>query len=289
MKLALGTVQFGMDYGVGKACRRVAQSEAGEIIRRAKMYGIDTLDTAIGYGESESVLGYLGLRGWKVVTKLPPVPDYCPNIYKWVSNQVQESMSRLKVRHLYGLLLHYPNQLLGAQGEELYKALQIIKLQEQLVDKIGFSIYAPKELDDIFNKYPIDIIQAPLNILDRRLVESGWASLLNQLGVEIHARSLFLQGLLLMSSSQRPIKFNVWHEVWTAWDTWLNEVGLTPLEACLGYMNELPQIDLAVIGVQSVDQLDEILAGVSFRLPSLPKFGVLSDQRLINPATWNKL
>jgi aryl-alcohol dehydrogenase-like predicted oxidoreductase len=289
MKLALGTVQFGMDYGIGNACGRVVKSEAGEIIRHAKMFGVDTLDTAIAYGESESILGCLGLKGWKVVTKLPPLPDDCSDVYKWVSNQVQQSMTRLKVNHLYGVLLHYPNQLLEGQGKKLYKAMQIIKLQDGLVDKIGFSIYAPKELDDIFNKYPVDIVQAPLNILDRRLVESGWVSLLNRLGVEIHARSLFLQGLLLMSPSQRPIKFNAWHEVWTVWDAWLNEVGLSPLEACLGYVNELPQIDLAVIGVQSVDQLDEILAGVSFRLPSLPKFGVLSDQRLINPATWNKL
>lgn len=287
-KLALGTVQFGLAYGISNTTGRVTLQEAAAILQRAKTCGLDTLDTAIAYGESEKVLGKLGVRSWEIVSKLPALPNDCLDIQQWVQDEARQSMARLGVSQLHGLLLHRPSQLLENCGTELYEALQAVK-EQGLVSKIGVSVYGPDELDLLFDRYSIDLVQAPLNILDRSLVESGWASRLHAAGVEVHTRSAFLQGLLLMPSDQRPAKFGYWPEIWSEWSRWLTETGLSPLQACLRYTCSLPDIDRVVVGVDTASQLDEIITAAEGTLPSLPAFKPLQDQRLINPASWNQL
>lgn len=288
MKLALGTVQFGLDYGVANANGRVSLEEARTIINRSHQLGIDTLDTAVAYGDSESVLGNLKVQSWKVITKLPTVPENCKNITRWVKEQVSESLNRLQLNRAYGLLLHRPNQLHESYGPDLFAALTSLKASG-LVNKIGVSVYGVEELSELYDKYVFDLVQAPLNILDRSLIDSGWAERLQNDGVEVHTRSAFLQGLLLMPKGKRPIKFERWDDIWTEWDNWLRETGLTPLEACLRYATGLDCVDRVVVGVNTVDQLDEIMGALAGNLTSLPHFKKIEDNRLINPSTWNQL
>ena len=288
MKLALGTVQFGLDYGVANTSGRVTVQEAGAILQHAQACGLDTLDTAIAYGDSEAVLGQLGIERWNTVTKLPAVPDDCQDVAQWVYEQIQQSMARLGVRQLHGVLLHRPAQLFEKMGPALYGALKSVKAQGK-TRKIGVSVYGPAELDVLFDAYALDLVQAPLNILDRGLVKSGWAGRLHDAGVEVHTRSAFLQGLLLMPATQRPGKFNPWANVWRAWDRWLEQEGFTPLQACLRYVSNLPQIDRVVVGVDTAAQLQQIVQAADGKLPILPEFPDLQDTRLINPASWNQL
>lgn len=288
MKLALGTVQFGLDYGVANTSGRVTVQEAGAILQRAQACGLDTLDTAIAYGESETVLGQLGIERWNTVTKLPAVPDDCQDIALWVNEQIHQSINRLGVRQLHGVLIHRPAQLLEKMGPALYGALQSIKAQGK-TRKVGVSVYGPAELDALFDAYALDLVQAPLNILDRGLIESGWADRLHDAGVEVHTRSAFLQGLLLMPAGRRPAKFSPWANIWRAWDGWLERQGLTPLQACLRYVTNLPQIDRVVVGVDTAAQLQQIVVAANGKLSTLPEFPDLQDTRLINPASWNQL
>ncbi len=288
MKLALGTVQFGLDYGVANTSGRIVLDEANSILQLASESGMDTLDTAIAYGDSEAVLGQLGVQPWNVVSKLPGVPEDCGDVALWVRQQVQGSLSRLGVSRLYGLLLHRPGQLLEKTGPALYEALQSLKV-DGVVCKTGISVYGPAELDALFDKYQFDLIQAPFNILDRGLVESGWAARLQSAGVEVHTRSAFLQGLLLMSSEQRPSKFDRWQSIWQEWSRWLQETGLTPLQACLQYAVSHPNIDRVVVGVDTSAQLKEIIRAADGKLAILPSFAPLLDERLVNPAVWNQL
>ena len=285
MKLALGTVQFGMNYGVANNSGRVARQEVGAILQGAQASGLDTLDTAIAYGDSEAVLGQFGMRHWKVVTKIPAMPDGCQDIPRWLHEQIHQSMRRLGVSQLHGVLLHRPAQLFGKSGPALFGALQSIKAKG-MTRKVGVSVYGPAELDVLFDAYELDLVQAPLSILDRGIVESGWASQLHDASVEVHTRSAFLQGLLLMPARQRPAKFGKWANVWRVWDGWLEQEGLTPLQACLRYVTNLPQIDRVVVGVDTAAQLHQIIEAAAGNLPNLPKFGELPDERLINPASW---
>lgn len=288
MKLALGTVQFGLNYGVANTSGQVSSEVASDILQHAHQSGIDTLDTAIAYGESESVLGHIGVQPWKVVTKLPAVPDVCTDVTQWVQAQVQGSLGRIGIDSLHGLLLHRPGQLLEDIGAELFAALQSLKA-DGLVAKVGISVYGPAELDALSGRYTFDLVQAPLNILDRSLVDSGWAQRLKKDGIEVHTRSAFLQGLLLMPKEKRHAKFDRWKDIWSEWDQWLAETGLSPLQACLRYANKLDCTDRVVVGVDNVAQLEEIIAAAEGVLPSLPQFKVLQDDRLVNPATWNQL
>jgi aryl-alcohol dehydrogenase-like predicted oxidoreductase len=288
LKLALGTAQFGLNYGVANTAGRIDFEMANKVLTKAQNFGLDTLDTAVSYGDSESILGSIGVEHWKIISKLPEYPIGVLDLANWAEKHVLDSLRRMGVHKLYGLLLHRPGQLLGDRGPELYNALVNLRATG-LVSKIGISIYSSNELGPLLDKFTFDIVQAPLNILDRNLVESGWAHNLKAAGVEVHARSVFLQGLLLMPADMRPSKFDRWANIWQEWDRWLKSSQLTPLEACLRYASASDFVDRMVVGVDSVSQLEEILRFSDDPLSSLPVFKQMQDVRLINPASWSQL
>jgi aryl-alcohol dehydrogenase-like predicted oxidoreductase len=169
-RLALGSAQFGAVYGIANSVGQVPIFEIEKMIRYAREAGLDTIDTAISYGDSEDRLGDVGVSGWKVVTKLPAMPESAIAA-TWVSSQVKGSMKRLNVSCLYGVLLHHPGDLLGVQGSAIFEALEALQ-REGLVEKIGISAYGPDEVEAVTTRFPINIVQAPLNIIDRRVQES---------------------------------------------------------------------------------------------------------------------
>ena len=288
MRLALGTAQFGLNYGISNQAGQVTHEEVIAILRLAKAIGITTLDTATGYGESEQRLGEIGATDWKIVTKLPAIPENCTDIYQWVNNAVNGSLHRLKVNNLYGLLLHRPQQLLEKDGDQLYSALQRLK-QENIVKKMGVSIYDPSELDALSDHYKFDLVQAPFNAFDRRLIESGWMRKLSEQGVELHVRSIFLQGLLLMSKTNRPAKFDRWINLWNDWEDWLRVSGLSATEACVRYALSFSEISEVVVGVDSEQQLSEIILASNGSMPELPSHISSNVRDLLNPASWQHI
>ena len=289
MKLALGTVQFGLDYGVANTDGKMDITTMISILQRARAKGIDTLDTAISYGESEKRLGMANVKDWHIITKLPEIPDGCTSINTWILNQVQKSLLRLRVTRISALLLHRPDQLLESNGVEIWKALQDLK-QKNIVKKIGFSVYDCNQLDALWDSFQPNIVQMPYNLLDQRFLISGWMEKMNDAGVEIHVRSIFLQGLLLMSKSDRPEKFNHWKEIWEVLDAWLLEYDITAVEAAISFAMDNPYIDKMVVGVDNVQQLEEILSIILKRkIVHPPKSLHTSDVRLINPSQWNSL
>lgn len=286
MKLALGTVQFGVNYGVANQAGQVSLTAAKKIVGYALNNGIDTLDTAIAYGESEQRLGEIGVRDWKIISKLPPIPGEVTRIGEWVFETLLGSLARLNISCLYGLLLHRSQELCGPHGEAIYNALIELKKQGK-VRKIGVSIYSPDELDILWSKFKFDIVQAPFNVIDRRLSESGWLKQLFESDVEVHTRSAFLQGLLLMNSADRPTSFNYWQSIWDKWNDWLTENELTPLQACLAFVTSQPEISRVVVGVDSLMQLQEILANLTTSQFEFPSSISSNDEKLINPSYWN--
>ena len=288
MKLALGTVQFGMRYGVANSVGQVSEVAAEAILKQASLLGVNMLDTAIAYGSSEEVLGKFAQTEQNIVTKLSAIPETERDPKNWIIGQFDGSLERLRVSRIYGLLLHRPDQLLGPNGAEIYDALAELKARGS-VQKIGVSIYSPDELEPLLERYNFDLVQATLSILDRRILETGWAGRLKENGIELHTRSAFLQGLLLMPKDQRPVRFERWKSIWEEWDQWLSDTGLSPLQACMRFTVQQPLVDRVVIGVDSTAQLLEIVGALDGIIKKLPKFEDLSDTRLINPATWNQL
>jgi len=285
-RLALGTVQFGLRYGVANQGERVSLEEAARIVRHARDGGLDTLDTAIAYGDSELRLGEIGIGGWRVVSKLPDPPTGCADVRGWVEESTTRSLERLKIPCLSGLLLHRAANLATTQADELYSAMQGLK-SRGLVRKIGISIYGPEELDECGARFPLDLVQAPFNIVDRRLHTSGWLARLKSRGTEVHTRSAFLQGLLLLPPHRRPRGFDRWKSIWNAWDGWLAGAKLSPISACLGFPLRYPQIDRVVIGVDDLTQMLALLAYEAACLAEPPIELASEDLDLINPSRWS--
>jgi aryl-alcohol dehydrogenase-like predicted oxidoreductase len=286
-RIALGTAQFGFDYGVANETGQVGRNDAARLLSVASAAGINTLDTAISYGESEKRLGEIGVGGWRVISKLPAVPESTTDVSGWVSSSVQGALARLGISRLHALLLHHPQDLLSPRGPELYAALLEAR-ENGLVTGIGVSVYDPAELDDLPGRYAVDLVQAPFNVLDRRLEASGWLRRLRAARVEVHTRSTFLQGLLLMEAELRPPQFDVWSDLWRVWDAWLAERSQSAVQACLGFVLGHQEIDRVVVGVDCVAQLEEVIRVVDSGCAAAdyPPALESTDIDLINPALW---
>lgn len=284
MKIALGTVQFGLEYGVANTKGRVSENTAQDILRLARELGVDTLDTAAAYGTSEEVLGRSGVDAFKVISKVPSGTGQVGKPASWVKYSISQSLSHLGCESIYGLLLHQPLDLLQPNGRELYDTLVDIKKQG-LAEKIGISVYGPDDLDKLA-AFDFDLVQAPMNILDRRIKNSGWLEKLSKQGAEVHIRSAFLQGLLLMHAPQRPEYFKPWRSLLSEYDNWVAVHKLTPLQACLGYLNDHPEINNIVVGVDTPSQLREIVSAANAPTPTVPESIQTNDLNLINPALW---
>jgi aryl-alcohol dehydrogenase-like predicted oxidoreductase len=283
--LALGTVQFGLRYGVANDSGQVPAAVVSAILTRARQAGLDTLDTAVGYGESESSIGAAGVSSWRVITKLPPLPDDVPDVHEWIEKQVAGSLQRLRITQLDGLLLHKPADLYGTSGPAYLAALHALKARGS-VRSCGVSIYDPAELDRLWTLWQPDLVQAPCNVLDRRLIRSGWLARLAEQGVRVHLRSAFLQGLLLMPASRRPAWFARWQPMLDRWLGWCGEHGVTPLEAAMGFAQGLRGIERVVVGVDSLSHLEQILAAAAVKAAEPPDEISSDDHDLIDPSRW---
>jgi aryl-alcohol dehydrogenase-like predicted oxidoreductase len=285
-KLALGSVQFGMPYGVASGYKQASFEDVVTILQSARKSGIHTLDTAINYGDSETILGRVGVNDWDIVSKLPAIPENTSDITAWLNESVNSSLERLNVPSLYAILLHQPEQLLSSQGEALYTSLTALKAQG-IVKKIGISIYDVSILDEIEHRFPQDLVQAPFNILDRRIETSGWLDTLYNRNIELHIRSVFLQGLLLMGSFSRPKSFNKWNNIWSNWDEWLRGENITALQACLSHALANDKISKVIVGVDNQKQLIDIINASKDRAIEIPAEFISTDVELIEPSRWS--
>lgn len=284
MKLGLGTVQFGLDYGVSNTGGRTPADEARRILEYAASVGIQVLDTSPSYGASEQVLGTISTvpQPFKVVTKTRPHVSTPIEL----RTDFEESLRRLSRSSVYGLLAHRSSDLLSGNGEAVYE--ELLRLKEKgLVEKIGVSVYAAAEIDALLEKYSIDLLQIPFNVLDQRLLFSGHLHRAKEKGIEIHARSIFLQGLLLMPPESLNDNFKSIEDHLKSYRRFIAERGLTPVSAALGFALKVPEIDVVLCGVNTLSQLEQIV-GAALSNANVLEFGkfAIHEERLLNPALW---
>ena len=290
LKIALGTVQFGVDYGINSINGQVQYDELNKILNYARSHNVTMLDTALAYGNSEQALGDANTQDFKIVTKTRHFESdsiHSKEVELLVGDFYQ-SLKLLRRKNVYGLLMHNADDLLKPGSDQLFKCLQNLK-QKDLVTKIGVSVYTTDQLQRIINSFDVDLIQLPFNILDNRLVDSGVFSVLDKRDIEIHARSVFLQGLLLMTEQSRPRRFDRWGSIWKLWHEWLSDNKLTALEATIRHVISVPEISKALVGVDSKDQLRDIIKVTDGDLPSIPEGILTNDPDLLNPVNWSAL
>ncbi len=287
--LALGTAQFGLDYGVANRHGKPNKAEISEILEIAHNEGIKIIDTAISYGNSEEVLGEIGVEGFKVITKIPPVSHTNKNrVCTWMLEQISCSLERLRQDSIYAVLLHSPSDMSGELSEEIKNGLNILK-QKNLVQKIGVSIYRPKDL--ILNRKLISsgVVQAPISIMDRRFLEKSTLNNIADSDCELIARSAFLQGLLLMNPDELDERFSRWQPLFRSFSEWCRKLRVTRLSACLALFNHFSGISRVVLGVETPRQLQEILHAWEDS-QSIPLYDCFTDDEdLLLPMNWQPI
>lgn len=273
-KLVLGTVQFGLQYGVNSVGRPSKEAVKG-ILAAASKGGITTLDTSSAYGNSEEILGdcITPTERFKIVSKYPKGETSVVEMFNG-------SLQRLKVDKLYGYLLHH---------FEVYKNNpavwnEFVDLKESgKVSKIGFSLYSPEELEIILeNKSSFDLIQVPFNIFDRKFLP--YIKELHERGIEIHVRSTFLQGLFFMDRNALPEKLAPLRENLLQLDDYSKKTGLSISEIALNFNLHNPYIDGVLIGVDNVSQLQINLSSVKDKPIDLEID--VKEKELLNPVNW---
>ena len=274
MKLGLGTVQFGQAYGVSNMRGQLPPAEAAAILHRAATAGITLLDTAANYGAAESVLAGLNTAPFRIVTKTINLK----NGLDAVVARARQSALTLKADTL---LVHAAADLADAT---LWPALQKLK-SEGVFRKIGISAYVADDPTTLAARFKPDVMQLPFSLLDQRLLADGTLGRLKEMGVEIHARSLFLQGLLFLDDL--PTKLQQAAPHLKSIKAKIAATGATPLAAALGFVLARPEIAFGVVGVTSLGELDEILAAAAYPLPDLDWAAMaLTDEVVLTPSLW---
>ena len=283
-RIVLGGAQLGLPYGILNGGETLSREEVARILDTAVDHGIDSIDTAIAYGQSESIIGETSQNRFNIISKLPPLPVDISNVSEWVHSQVQGSLSRLKCTSLDALLLHRPQDLTGAQGVELYAAIESL-MAEKMIHRFGVSIYSPDDLEGIIDTFEIHVVQAPLNVFDRRIL--GVTDQLSALNIEVHVRSVFLQGVLIASPQDRPHRFEPWSEHFALFDEWVRSSGVSAMACCMGFALQQPGIAKLVIGTTSAESLDEIMNSTPNSVLEVPTHLQSSVEQLIDPRFWN--
>ena len=292
MKIGLGTVQFGLDYGVSNPQGITPAAEVKDILTLAWNSGITILDTAVAYGMSEEVIGQSTPEGisFKIVSKTPLFKK--DRIGKADATRLKriflQSLKRVKQPAIYGLLVHHANDLLVPGGPYLWQTMEDLKAAG-LVKKIGVSVYSPREIEELSEKYHLDLIQLPVNVFDQRMIQGGYLRNLKDLGIEIHSRSVFLQGLLLMTPEEISPYFDPIRPMIMRYHSAIKKQRISYLAAALGFVYQQPEIDHIIVGVNNQSHLKEIIKVVhNIETMSVLDFSgyAVHEESIINPSLW---
>jgi len=286
-KIILGSANFEQIYGAKK--NYINKSEIKKLLNLASRNKVKTIDTSSLYNRSEKIIGQLNNNRFKIISKIPKKPKNIKkkNIKKWLKQIAMISLKNLKIKKFECLLLHSANSLLNKNADEIYKSIKNMKTNG-LTNKIGISIYDFNTLDKILKKFKFDLIQAPLNILDQRLIETGFLEKLKKRKIEVHVRSIFLQGVLLLKHGQLPKKLKKLTNYWIIWEKWLKKNKLNSLQVCLSFVRDQHKLDGIVVGCNNKNQLNQILKSKhrknNFSIPDLN----IKNRKLIDPREWIK-
>ena len=282
--MLIGTAQFGLPYGITNQEGHLSLAEVQQILDTARSHHIYGLDTAAMYGNAERVIGEAGSANFNIISKLKPLNDAnCNNLEYFVRQEIASSLEHTRKDRFYGYLVHQVDNLV-VHGRALWKAMEAVR-EAGLTEKIGYSLYSPKQLEQVFSRFLPDLVQLPMNILDREFHRTGWLKRLKENGVEVHVRSAFLQGLLLIDAEAQAERFPAYKQLWSTWQAFLHEQRISALEACLGFLNTIEEIDEVVVGVTSAAELEQILQFYNSSV-EVPESLSTQDPLLIYPYNW---
>ena len=293
MKLALGTAQFGNKYGITNSSGILVQKQANKILDVARENSVEFLDTAPSYGRSEKIIGrsIQATDKFKIISKTIKFED--EQISKSEIKKLEEnfflSLERMKQESIYAILVHRPSDLKKKGGEKIFEKLIEFK-NKNLVKKIGISTDNKNDLEFLVETFSIDIVQIPINIFNQTFINGKVLAGLKKKKIEIHARSIFFQGILLHKSKKKNQVFDFFDPYLSKLKNELKNRKINILDCALKFVDQNESVDVGIVGVLNDKQLIEI---IKIHKKKIPKIDFLDDFRInsqyVNPSLWNNL
>ncbi len=274
-KICLGTAQFGYRYGLIKK-NKISLKEIKKILSYIKKKKIDYLDTALSYGKSQKIIGNFKTKNLKIISKIT-----IKSSSKNISEELKTILKELKTKKIYALLIHNSEILLKKKYSYIFKQLTDLK-KKKLIKKIGISVYNPKVLNKILKKFKFDLVQFPGNLFDTRFLKN--LDNYKSAGLELHVRSVFLQGVLLINNT--PMRLRKYSNILNRYYKFLNNNDIDPIHLCINFILQFKKIDKIVIGVNSLNELKQIVENKKIEKKYLKKKFYLNNSKLIDPRKW---
>ena len=284
MKLVIGSAQLGMNYGLFNN-RKINHKELKKIEKLVLKSKINFIDTAINYGDSENIIGSSKLKNLHIITKIKLPSKKIIQVRDWTLKEISKSLYKLKIKKIYGVLIHDYKDLLGKCGKDYLLSLQELK-KKKIIKKIGISIYDSHEIKKIWKFWKPDLIQVPFNPLDNRILDSGWVDVFRKFKVKIFARSVFLQGLLINEDNSFIVNKN-YLILLNKFKNWCYKNNISLLQGCIHFVKQFKKIDYLVVGFNNYNQLKEIIDVFNKKQIIIPKKFSTNKKSLIDPRKWN--
>ena len=288
-KIILGSAQFGEKYGIKNFKNKTSRKTSLEILKLARRLGIETVDLANSYKTYREIFNYFNLSNWKISMKIS-IKKLEKNLTKEeFENFFFQTLNYLKKNKIEYFLFHDVNEMKKSKGRKVFNYLKDLK-KRGYIKKIGVSLYSPNEFFEILKIFKIDVVQFPINILDQRFCDDKILKAIKKYKIEVHARSIFLQGLLLSKKNEIKKKYFKKNYYLNHWFNYLNLFKKNPLAECVNFVLKKKFVHKIVLGVNTVNHLKSILKVIDIKsnIEGLDMFKA-HDKKLIDPRIWEKI
>ena len=279
-KIIIGSANFTQKYGADLI--KITSHEIKKILNLAKKNNICKIDTAESYLKDKKIFKNINKK-FKFLSKISP--DYKWTSLEFCQKKLNDHFNNLNTKKIQTLLLHDSEILFTKHGTKIFRNLEDLK-KKKYFQKIGLSIYDTDCLNYTTSNFDLDVVQCPYNILDKRILTTGWFDKLKDLGIETHVRSIFLQGLLVNKSVYKKKYFKKWQKQISEWFMFLENNKISPIDYCLSDLLQ-NDFDKIIIGINNFYSLKEI---INFKMINKNKMFDLKidDLKLIDPRKWKK-
>ena len=278
-KIIVGTASLGLSYGLKK--KRVSYKSSIQYLKKIYDLGFKEIDTSPAYGNSNIIIKN-SKKKFVIYTKL--TKKILELKISQIENFLMKSLKILKVRNFEGILIQNESIMLKEKGKKIFKLLEKFK-KKNFIKQIGVSSYNFETLRKILKIYKIDFVQVPFNIFDQRLLDPKNLNYLRKRKVDIHVRSIFLQGLLILGNNKIPNKFKKYQKILDYWNSWLKKNNLSSLDTCLNFVLNTKYIKKIVIGCANYNEFKNLKFNPSKRMNLSFKYKNLPEG-LYNPIKW---
>jgi len=283
-KFILGSANFNNTYGINNS--NLQKFQIKKIFKILKRHNIEFIDTAINYGNSEKIIGRYAYKNLKIISKFPSISNNI-SVEKNINKMILNSLSNTRQNRLYAYLFHEPKDIFSKNGKKIINHLKKFKKNKK-INKIGVSVYNKNELNRILKIFTPDLVQLPVSLINQNFIKKNYLKKLKKKNIELHARSIFLQGLLLKKNIKHlNNRFcNIDNKLRIA-DNFCKKIKIKRLNLMLNFVSNINEIDKIVVGADNSKDLREIFKSFKIlqKTKNLSQFS-LKNEKITDPRNW---